>query len=114
MRDAVDAEEWGEAGMDEPGSQRFAVIDNGTIVATTNVRHWGTTIGHIGVFTAPTARRRGLAAVVGSAAANYCVEAGLVPQWRSRIGNVASACAADRLGFVPAGRQIHARVRPVD
>ena len=99
--------------MDEPGSQRFAVIDQGMVVATTNVRYWGTTIGHIGAFTAPTARRRGLAAVAGSAAAKHCLEAGFVAEWRSAIGNVASACAADRLGFVAVGRQIHARLRPI-
>ena len=56
------------------------------------------------------------AALAGRAAAGAIIEARAVaassPQWRSRVGNDASAAVADRLGFVPLGRQMFVRVRP--
>jgi RimJ/RimL family protein N-acetyltransferase len=56
-------------------------------------------------------RGTGLASKVGSAAAAHALTLGLVPQWRSRIGNDASARVADRLGFVELGTQQTVRVR---
>lgn len=60
---------------------------------------------------ATDARRRGLASKVGSAAANHALALGLVAQWRSRIGNDASARVADQLGFVELGTQMTVCVR---
>ena len=111
LRENADPFDWREAAVDEPGAARFGVVDGGALLATANVQLWADTIGRLGVFTAAQARRRGLAAKVGSAAAQFSVDVGGIPQWRSRMTNLTSARVAERLGFVVCGRQIYARVR---
>jgi len=111
LRETADPFDWREAAVDEPGAARFGVVDDGALVATANVQLWADTIGRLGVFTAAPARRRGLAAKVGSAAAQFSVDVGGIPQWRSRMTNLTSARVAERLGFVVFGRQIYARIR---
>jgi hypothetical protein len=114
LRAAADPLDWREAPVDEPGARRFGAVEDGALVASANVRVWAATIAHLGIFTASHARRRGLAARVGSAAAQYSLEVGCVPQWRSRMSNVTSAGVAERLGFVVVGRQLHVLVRATD
>jgi hypothetical protein len=111
LRDTADPFDWREAAVDEPGAGRFGVVEDGALLASANVQLWGETIGRLGVFTAAQARRRGLGAKVGSAAAQFSLDLGGIPQWRSRMTNLSSARVAERLGFVVFGRQIYARVR---
>jgi RimJ/RimL family protein N-acetyltransferase len=111
LRETADPFDWREAAVDEPGAARFGVVDDGALLATANVQLWADTIGRLGVFTAAHARRRGLASKVGSAAAQFSLDVGGIPQWRSRMTNLRSARVAERLGFVVLGRQIYARVR---
>ncbi len=40
----------------------------------------------------------------------HALTLGCVPQWRSLIGNEASARVGDKLGFVDLGRQVFVRV----
>ena len=111
LREKADPFDWHEAAMNEPGAARFGVVEDGALLAAANVQLWGDTIGRLGVFTAAQARRRGLGSRVGSSAARFSLEAGAIPQWRSRMTNLGSASVAERLGFVVVGRQIYARVR---
>ncbi|NKY38293.1 GNAT family N-acetyltransferase [Cellulomonas septica] len=67
---------------------------------------WGGALAHLGVAVAAGARRRGLGSAVASVAATHALDAGLVPQWRCRVDNVASRRAAAGLGFVHAGDQV--------
>jgi GNAT superfamily N-acetyltransferase len=110
LRAASDPDEWSDASPDEPCDYRGGVVDTGALIAVATLRVWDDTLGHVGVFSAAHARRRGLASRVGSAAVTYALTLGLVPQWRSRLGNEASARVADRLGFVDVGRQMTVRV----
>jgi RimJ/RimL family protein N-acetyltransferase len=110
LRAASDPNEWSEAGVDEPGAFRCAVVDDDSLLAVATLRVWDDALGQLGVFTAAHARRRGLASAAGAAAATHALTLGLVPQWRSLIGNDASTRVADRLGFVDLGRQMTVRV----
>ena len=106
LRAASDPDEWSDASPDEPCENRGGIVDNGSLVAVATLRVWNDTLGHVGVFSAARARRRGLASKVGSAVVTHALTLGLVPQWRSRLGNDASARVADQLGFVDLGRQM--------
>jgi hypothetical protein len=108
---ASDPLEWSEASVDEPCAQRLGVVECGALVALSTVQLWAGALGHISVFTAAPARARGLGARAGSAAVERALGLGVVPQWRSRVGNLASERAADGLGFVPLGRQFTVRLR---
>jgi hypothetical protein len=111
LRETADPFDWREAAVDEPGAARFGVVEDGALLATANVQLWSDTIGRLGVFTTAHARRRGLGSKVGSAAAQFTLQSGSIPQWRSRMTNLNSARVAGRLGFVVLGWQIYARVR---
>jgi GNAT superfamily N-acetyltransferase len=106
--------EWGEASVDEPCDYRVGVVENdapAALAAIATVRVWADAIGHLSVFTAAPARRRGLASRVATAVTEQALANGVVPQWRSRVGNDASERVADRLGFAPLGRQLFVRLR---
>jgi predicted GNAT family acetyltransferase len=57
------------------------------------------------VLTPPEQRRAGLGTTAAALALNDALDAGLVPQWRTRVDNVASRRMARRLGFVEVGAQ---------
>jgi predicted GNAT family acetyltransferase len=57
------------------------------------------------VLTPPGFRRRGFGLLAAALATNDALDAGLVPQWRSRIENNASRRTAARLGFLEVGSQ---------
>jgi RimJ/RimL family protein N-acetyltransferase len=111
LRAASDPNEWREASTDEPCELRCGIVDNDSLLAVATLRVWNDALGHLGVFSAAHARRHGRASKVGSAAVAHALTLGLVPQWRSRIGNDASARVADQLGFVELGKQLTIRVR---
>ncbi len=106
-----DPGEWSEASAGEPCDRRFGIVQDNSLLAVGTVRVWDDLLGHVGVFTVAHAHGRGLAARVGSAAVEYALTLGCVPQWRSRIGNQASVRVADKLGFVDLGKQMTVRVR---
>jgi len=114
LRAASDRSEWSEASADEACEARYGVVDDDSLLAVATLQSWNDVLGHVSVFTADHARRRGLASRVGTAAVTRALTLGLVPQWRSRIGNDASARVADQLGFVALGRQMTVRVKLED
>lgn len=101
---AMPADEWGEAGVQEM-ERRWAARDGGAPAAIAGYQRWHGTIAHLGVATAPASRGRGLGRSVAAAAACAAIDAGLVAQWRCRVGNAASLRLAERLGFTRLGRQ---------
>jgi RimJ/RimL family protein N-acetyltransferase len=104
--------EWLEASADEPCAARFGIVDDDALRAVAALQVWDDTVGHYSVFTRAADRGRGLAATVVSPAITASLDLGLVPQWRAQVGNGASQRVADKLGFVPLGRQMFVRVRP--
>jgi RimJ/RimL family protein N-acetyltransferase len=108
----ADQQEWLEASADELAPYRFGCTDGNELLAVASLHNWNDLIGQVSAFTRSDARGRGLAARVASAAITQSFADDLVPQWRSRIGNDASARVADKLGFVPLGTQAFARFAP--
>ncbi len=79
---------------------------DGRPVALSGYEAWGGSIAQLGVLTRATDRRQGMAQRVAVAAARSALGGALVPQWRCRLGNDASARLGRRLGFAPYGRQL--------
>ncbi len=104
VRAAVADDEWAEAGV-EPMAHHWAVRDGLEPVAVAGYQPWHSTIAHIGVVAATRHRRRGYAAAAATAAVGGAIDAGLIAQWRCRMGNAASLRLADRLGFTRLGLQ---------
>lgn len=76
---------------------------------------WEGLLAHMGVLASPHARGRGYGVLAGAVGTNAALEAGLIPQWRSRIGNEASKRVAQVLGYEPVGTQTTVFVdRPVE
>ncbi|UOW01780.1 GNAT family N-acetyltransferase [Agrococcus sp. SCSIO52902] len=104
VREAVALEEWEEAGV-EPMERLWAVRDGAQPLAVAGYQRWRSTIAHIGVVAAASHRGRGLGGSVAAAAVAAAIDAGLVVQWRCRVGNPVSLRIADALGFTRVGVQ---------
>jgi RimJ/RimL family protein N-acetyltransferase len=107
----ADHDEWLEASADEASDARYALLEDGDVVAIATLRIWEETVGSIGVFTDQRARGRGLAGAVASAAVRETLRRGYIAQWQSRVENLASARVADKLGFETLGGRVVVRVR---
>ena len=108
---AAEPFEWIEASIDEPCDHRVGLFDGKRLVALATMHEWHHLVGHIGVFTRAEDRGRGFAGRAAAGAVELARQRSLVPQWRSRLGNDASAAVADRLGFEALGMQLFVRVR---
>jgi hypothetical protein len=75
-------------------------------------QEWQGIVGHLGVLTPPQFRRQGFGVVAAAIATNDALDAGLVPQWRSRVENQGSRRVAARLGFVEVGSQTTVLLNP--
>ncbi|WP_405218674.1 GNAT family N-acetyltransferase [Agrococcus sp. Ld7] len=95
---------WAEAGVQEM-AHRWAARDGDRAVAIAGYQRWHGTVAHLGVASAPAQRRRGFAFSAASRAVCAAIDAGLVAQWRTRVGNEASLRLAERLGFTRLGTQ---------
>ena len=107
----ADRDEWLEGSADESSEARYAVLEDGRVIAIATLRIWDETVGSIGVFTDQRARGRGLAGAVASAAVRETLGRGYIAQWQSRVENHASARVADKLGFETLGGRVVVRVR---
>jgi hypothetical protein len=97
-----DVTEVGLAGL----SRVFVTLDDrDQPTAGAGYAEWQTILGHLAVLTPPEQRRAGLGTTAAALAVNDALDAGLVPQWRTRVDNVASRRMARRLGFVEVGTQ---------
>jgi RimJ/RimL family protein N-acetyltransferase len=105
---AADAEELEESGIEEITTPAFAVREHGQVVAAAGYRDWPRDTAHLSVLTAATARGRGLARTVASAAVAHAVREGKLPQWRARPAP--SRRVARALGFRELGSQVSIRL----
>ena len=104
---AVPPDDADESGIH--GLQRAAVIrQDGRIVAAAGWALWPTQVAHLCVLSLPAVRGRGLATEVAAAATADALRAGLLPQWRARVG--ASQRVAAKLGYRVLGEQVSLRL----
>jgi hypothetical protein len=99
-----------ESGITEITSPAFAAREHGMIISAAGYRDWPGQVAHLSVLTIATARSRGLARSVASAALTYAIAHGKLPQWRARPE--ASRRAARALGFCELGSQVSIRIAP--
>jgi RimJ/RimL family protein N-acetyltransferase len=101
--DAVAPDEANESGV--AGLHRAAVVrKDGRIIAAAGWTPWPARTAHLCVLTAAAARGRGLATQAAAAATADALAAGMLPQWRARIG--ASQRIAAKLGYRVLGEQL--------
>lgn len=94
-----------EVGLSSMG-QRFVLLDDRDApTAGSGYAEWQGILGHLGVLTLPALRREGHGLLAGALALDDALDAGLVPQWRSRRENAASLALGRRLGFEAVGTQ---------
>lgn len=93
-----------ESGIGDVTSPVFVVREKGVVVAACGYRIWLTQAAHLGILTSPECRGRGLARQAATAAVAEVLAAGLLPQWRARMGP--SRRVAQSLGFTEMGRQL--------
>jgi GNAT superfamily N-acetyltransferase len=99
-----------EAGIGQITSPGFVIRENTAIIAASGYISWPRNTAHLSVLTAPSARGRGLARAVASAAAAHALGAELLPQWRARVP--ASLSVARAVGFTELGAQIRVELAP--
>lgn len=97
-----------ESGITQITSPAFAVREHGAITSAAGYRDWPGQVAHLSVLTIATARGRGLARTVASAAVRHAIARGELPQWRARPQT--SRRVARALGFRELGSQVSIRV----
>lgn len=100
------ADERDESGLLHMDRRWVALDTRGEPAAISGYEVWGDALAHVGVAVAAGARGHGLAARAVVPALEHALGGGLVPQWRCRRDNLASARVAERLGFVELGEQL--------
>jgi RimJ/RimL family protein N-acetyltransferase len=104
---AVSPDDAAESGI--PRLQRAAVVrQEGRIVAAAGWAPWPTRVAHLCVLSHPSVRGRGLATNVAAAATADALTAGMLPQWRARVGP--SQRIAAKLGYRVLGEQVSLRL----
>jgi hypothetical protein len=97
-----------ESGIAQITSPAFAIRERGAIISAAGYQDWPGQVAHLSVLTIATARGRGLARTVASAALTHAIADGDLPQWRARPQ--ASRRVARALGFRELGSQVSIRV----
>lgn len=105
LRARIHVDEWDESGLSSMPQRWAAVTPVGHLAAIAGYEHWGARIAQMGVAADAAERGHGYAAAASAAAMTAALNADMVLQWRSRVGNAASERLAVRLGYVPLGFQ---------
>jgi hypothetical protein len=105
---ASSAEDVDESGITQITSPAFVNREHGTINSAAGYCDWPGEVAHLSVLTIATARGRGLARIVASAAVTHAIQHGRLPQWRARPQ--ASRRVARALGFRELGSQVSIRI----
>lgn len=105
-------EERDESGLVDMDTRWVSLGEDGEPAGAAGYEVWGGGLAHLGVAVAAGSRGRGLGVRAATAAAAHAIGVGLVPQWRYRQDNVASARVGERLGFVRIGEQVAIDLMP--
>ena len=111
--EACTADEQDESGLAGMPALFVTRALDGAPAAAAGYEVWARRLGQLGALARPEHRGSGHARQAAAAAAAAALDAGLVPQWRSRAGNHRSARLADRLGFVRLGSQLAVSVTKI-
>ncbi len=105
---ASSAQDVQESGINQITSPAFTIREHGTIISAAGYCDWPLQVAHMSVLTTATARGRGLASTVASAALTHAIAHGKLPQWRARPQPSRSVARA--LGFRELGSQLSIRI----
>jgi GNAT superfamily N-acetyltransferase len=107
---ALGPEDWDVGGIGPcEGRAIGAFSDAGELKAICGIRVWGGTIAHLCVATLPDARGYGFGTRAVAATAQFALELGLLPQYRTLESNLPSIRVAEKLGFKKYGWSMFAR-----
>ena len=106
---ASSAEDVNESAITNITSPAFVTRDHGTITSVAGYCDWPGEVAHVSVLTMASARGRGLARTVASAAVSHAINRGKLAQWRARPE--ASRRVARVLGFRELGSQVCVRLQ---
>jgi len=100
LRAVCGNEAWKHGGVN-PETQRavFGCFAEEQLVAAASYEQWSEVIAHVGLVTSPAFRGQGFGKAVGRAAAEYALQMGFVPQWRTLASNAASVAVGKAIGF---------------
>jgi hypothetical protein len=103
------AEDVNESDITKITSPAFVTREHGTITSVAGYCDWPGEVAHLSVLTMASARGRGLARAVTSAAVSHGIHRGKLAQWRARPE--ASRRVARALGFRELGSQVCVRLQ---
>jgi len=107
LRQAIEADEWTEAGQPELAQAPLIGCFAGRRLASIATwQPWGEELADVDVATHPADRGKGYAKAVVSALSRLGLERGLLMQYRVREGNLASAAVGRALGYRALARQM--------
>lgn len=99
LRELVDAADWTESGWTDQPAHTFGIIEDGVLVAASNLNSFHDQPRDVGVIVAPAWRGRGLSEVVGQHASSFAIREHGFARWGARHSNGPSISASRRLGF---------------
>ena len=105
----ADRNEWLGASADEATPHRYGCVERDELLAVASVHDWSETIAS-SVSSRPLTPAGAALPHAPRPRRLRTLTSALIPQWRSRLGNDASARVADRLGFIALGRQATVRL----
>ena len=107
LRQAIEADEWTEAGQPELAQAPLVGCFAGRRLASIAAwQPWGDELADVDVATHPAERGKGYAKAAVSALSRLGLERGLLMQYRVREGNLASAAVGRALGYHALARQM--------
>ena len=84
----------------------FSESEGGSLpIAGAGYDVWEEKLAHLGALVSPANRRRGFGSQAVAIAQKHAMNAGLIPQWRVHVDNVASIRTVLRAGFEDVGTQ---------
>jgi RimJ/RimL family protein N-acetyltransferase len=101
---------WAHSGIDPARPPVFGCYAGRTLAAAGMLEPWGARLRHVGILTHPAYRGRGDGKAVVSAMTAHGLAAGVVVQYRTLAGNVASVAIAHALGFRRFGQTLAVRL----
>lgn len=98
---ACTLQEWEYGGIQFEHDPIMGAFEGERLVAAASYELWTDRIAHMGAVTDPDFRGGGYGTSAVSALTRHCLEAGLIPQYRTLESNSGAMAIAHRLGFSP-------------